>query len=92
MPTREFNIGDLVIGVQQFDENDLIVGVVGEIVAIDPLNRYGVVYEENIGGHALNGKCDYGYVWWTSADCLEHYEMVEIETSDCPLSYDEVMI
>ena len=90
MQTTEFEVGSRVVAVEECDGNASIVGVIGTIRAYDGEGRYSVEYDTAIGGHTLEGKCEYGHGWHTSGKCLEPYK--ELKPLAPPMAYDEVMI
>ena len=65
-----------------------VSGMVGTVlcneVEDDGAVWVGVVFDENFGGHSLDGQCDSGYGYWVREECLDYYEdkPFEIEESD----------
>lgn len=86
-----FKIGDRVICISQFDDNDEIIGMTGTICG--PMNSgwCGVEYDFQLtGGHDCYGNCDAPFGWCTSYDCLKLYEESEPVASE--ISYEELGI
>lgn len=87
----KFNVGDIVIGVEEFDDNENIIGVTGIVREIDECGRYGIEFDDNIGGHNLSGHCKSGYGWYCDGCTLEHYQSAIENHTQESMSYDEVM-
>ena len=66
----KFKVGDKVKCIAEHDGNKEIVGKVGTVcTSYDDL--YGVVFDEDVSGHSLMGKCTYGYGWNIDVQKLE---------------------
>lgn len=90
MPTS-FATGDRVIGVREYDDNRKIIGVAGTIIGIDIDGRYSVVFDEDIRGHQLEGRCDEGFGWHVDDACLD-FAFDECQQLAPSMEYDEVMM
>lgn len=90
MPAR-YAVNDRIIGVSEYDGNTNIVGVAGTILALEGEGRYAVEFDENIGGHDLEGRCANGFGWHTNGECLEPYQDPDAHLAP-PMAYEEVMI
>lgn len=88
MGERVFKVGDRVIAISEYEGNDDIVGVTGTVIEVRGTSLYSVAYDDYIGGHTCNGKCNDGHGWRTSARCLEFFIIPEPVIT---MSYDEVM-
>lgn len=86
----EFNVGDRVVATT-YVGRDRRTNVHGVIATIDDNFVYGVVFDENVGGHDLaNGSsphsvCTYGFGWWM----LWHDLKLESAESEDEISVDE---
>lgn len=68
-----FSIGDRVVYNSFGVASDSLYGKRGTIVAIGNTGGrtwYGVSFDERVGAHNLDGKCEQGHGWWSSADAL----------------------
>ena len=83
-----FEIGDRVIGIGSWDGNGRIDGVPGVVLGIGGGDVFCVKYDEDIGGHDLNGQCEDGYGWKTGGSSLAKYTPPQAVIT---ISYDEVM-
>ena len=83
--------GDTVIATHPFDGNEDIVGIIGTVIGCDSYEQYSVEFEEPVCGHDLEGRCEKGYGWHVSRECLEPYvpEIIIPETLSIP--YEEAM-
>lgn len=89
-PKENFIVGDRVVAIESYDDNESIVGKEGAIVHID---EYGihVRFDEEIElGHTLGGRCEEGHGWHMPARCLELLVEPDVEVMQT-ISYDEVM-
>ena len=87
---ERFEIGDRVralhsvgFGSENFDEVGTVIEVNGGGMEL------GVVFDRDICGHDLNGKCKDRYGWWLSSENAEHYieDLMEFE----PASLSDLM-
>lgn len=92
MGTKEnFIVGDRVVAIESYDDNESIVGKAGTIMHIDDYNEIYVCFDEEIRyGHSLGGRCEDGHGWHMPASCLELLVEPDIEVMQT-ISYDEVM-
>lgn len=88
MGERAFKVGDRVIAISAFDENEDIIGVTGTVVEVIGTTMCSVNYDYDIGGHTCDGKCNDGHGWKTSVRCLDFFIIPEPVIT---MSYDEVM-
>jgi hypothetical protein len=87
---KKFNIGDRVVAIDVYDGNEKIVGVSGNIISIRDNGNCAVEFDEYVGGHSLEGRCEDGYGWYVTQSCLDHLQDYLIQLAP-PMSYDEVM-
>lgn len=67
----EFNIGDRVVcttRVDGFYDTEDIAGTV--VLTSDLGHSYGVVFDVNVNGYSLDGRCPYGHGLWVSPENL----------------------
>lgn len=86
MGNFDFHVGDRVRALYSVGFGDAHFGEIGTIVEVNHVD-VGIVFDNDIRGHNLNGKCADGHGWWISTDNLEPYidELPEFEpakTSD----------
>lgn len=65
-----FKIGDRVVCttcVNGFYDTD---GMAGTVVLTSTTGNYGVVFDVNVNGHSLDGRCPYGYGLWVCSENL----------------------
>jgi len=48
-------------------------GEIGTVMAVLSEDDIGVAYDNDIGGHDLDGRCKDGHGWWSSESFLEKY-------------------
>lgn len=74
----KFREGDSVIGINSYEGREL-KGVSGVVSLIDDTFAdtilYGVIWDLDVGGHALMGNCPYGRGWWVREDCIELHNL-----------------
>lgn len=88
---ENFVIGDRVVAIESYDNNDSIIGKAGTIMYIDGFREMHVCFDEEIEyGHNLGGRCEDGHGWHMPARCLELFVEPDIEVMQT-ISYDEVM-
>lgn len=91
MGTKEnFVVGDRVIAIESYDDNESIVGEAGTIMYIDEYHIHVRFDEEIALGHTLAGRCEDGHGWHMPARCLEPLVEPDVEVMQT-ISYDEVM-
>ena len=79
----KFAIGDRVLCTCAVGWED-IYDAVGTILETDD-DIFGIVFDDDIHGHNLNGKCDDGHGWWVTGETfLEMYadELPEFQAAD----------
>lgn len=60
-----FNIGDRVICTTRVNGLYDTKGIAGTVVLTSTISdSYGVVFDVNVNGHSLDGRCQYGYGLW----------------------------
>ena len=64
-----FNIGDRVICTTRVDGYYNTENISGTVVTLDE-RAYGVVFDVNVSGHSLDGRCPYGYGLWARSEDL----------------------
>ena len=88
---NEFRVGDLVefTPKELYGHGMLRAGLTGVIVVISPGKPFpiGVAWDEDIGGHDLGEKCEYGHGWWINAEDIVPYSEKKFE----PASESELM-
>ena len=83
-----FNIGDRVICVNAYDENQSIVGEIGTVKATST-DIASVDFDSKIEhGHICHGECRDGHGWFVANRCLEPYAETAIDAFD--MSFEEV--
>lgn len=66
-----FNIGDRVICTTRVCGICDTEGMAGTVVLTSFLGHsYGVVFDVNVSGHSLEGRCPYGYGLWVHSEHL----------------------
>lgn len=89
---REIHVGDRVRVLHDFDEQAL-PGKCGTVVQVKGVNwttdarwDIGVVFDENMNGHDLDGVCTRGYGRWGFGGEVEvmspHLDKIKIEFND----------
>ena len=89
---RRFDVGDRVVCLRSYDNNDSIVEQVGTIVKITRSDRScAVEFDRPIEhGHSCSGNGIDGHCWWVPQECLERYDDANVpERID--LSYGEAL-
>ena len=92
---QEFHVGDRVRLIQDYPDGNghLIIGATGTIMHIDSRSSIGVCWDEDIGGHDLNGFCERPYGWWVTG---ENIEVVYEDGPDVPdddiASVDDIIL
>ena len=67
----EFNIGDRVVCTTRIDGLYDTEGIAGTVVSTPIVSgSYGVVFDVNVNGHSLDGRCPYGYGLWVCPENL----------------------
>ena len=64
-----FNVGDRVICTTRVDGFYHTENISGTVV-IPNEHAYGVVFDVNVEGHSLDGRCPYGYGLWVCSEDL----------------------
>lgn len=65
----EFNIGDRVVCTTRVDGFYDTEGIAGTVVTSGERD-YGVVFDVNVNGHSLDGRCLYGHGLWVCPEEL----------------------
>lgn len=81
---KGFNVGDRVKFIYEpgFNGGRLVAGSIGTVATSRANvfgNLIGVVWDECMGGHDLDGMCEYGYGWWLEEEYIVPYEEVLFE-------------
>lgn len=67
----EFIIGDRVVCTTRVDGSYNTEGIAGTVFSTPIVNgSYGVVFDVNVNGHSLDGRCPYGHGLWVSPENL----------------------
>ena len=69
----KFKIGDRVMAIKPYDDNEIIVGKTGTVVGFTGV-EIGVEFDEIVGGHSCYSNGKSGCCWWCSAETLEPIE------------------
>ena len=69
-----FNIGDRVICTTRVDGLYDTAGKLGTVVSLLSPHKYGVDFDEDIGGHDCNGRGIYGHCLWVNYEDLTKME------------------
>ena len=71
----KFKIGDRVRAVNEYDDNENIVGKIGTVISVYDYDTdfIGVEFDDEIyfGGHSCGGKGKEGHCWWCPDRILE---------------------
>lgn len=71
-----FNIGDRVICTTRVNGLYDTKGIAGTVVLTSTISdSYGVVFDVNVNGHSLNGRCQYGCGLWV---CPENLSLLHL--------------
>ena len=67
----EFNIGDRVVCTTRVNGLYNTEGMAGTVVLTSTIKRsYGVVFDVNVDGHSLDGRCPCGHGLWVYPESL----------------------
>ena len=67
----EFNIGDRVVCTTCVNGLYNTECIAGTVVLTSTIKRsYGVVFDVNVNGHSLDGRCPYGHGLWVYPENL----------------------
>lgn len=66
-------IGDRVRCVREDPTNPSVFEEAGTVIAVSNIisNRYGVVFDNHVDGHNMEGMCKDGHGWWIGEMYLE---------------------
>ena len=62
---------ELIVVKSEYEKLVGIHGVLADVVIEDGKNTYGVIFEDNMYGHDLGGKCEFGKGWYFTEDEIE---------------------
>lgn len=65
-----FNIGDRVVCTARIGGFYNTEGMAGTVVLTSTMDNCGVVFDVNVNGHSLDGRCPYGRGLWVHSKDL----------------------